>query len=243
MEDNEGSEGTALAVKGVLAGGGAILVLMNPTAALLPVVTAIMPDVGEFLTKKILGTQQRRLKKFFSRFTKDESTFDIVEARLHAELLTDPHLSQTAWAAVRAILDVLDDSVVPTLGALAAEYREQKKPADSFFRGVTGILTGLAAAEFAALKVLVAAFARFEKDDDPLHVHANADTGKLEIARSKGWDDVGMVSPHNETLFRLLKAHALADEAGSGMFGQQSGPEFLCIRRDTVLRLMRILVD
>jgi hypothetical protein len=236
--EDDGRKRGALVAKSVTAGA---LALATPGAGLLAALAAISPDVVAHLYEKIL---RPRVDKFFSRFARDEVPFEDIEARLHAELLTDPHLAQTVWSAVRAVLEVLDDSVVPTLGALAAEYREQKKPADSFFRGVAGILAGLSADEFVALKELVAACDRFEKDGDPRIVHANPDTGKLMIPDgNSGWDEVGQVSPHTEALFRLLKAQGLAAEAAAGSFGEQSGPDYLCIRRDTVLRLMRILTD
>lgn len=220
-----------------LAAGGA-LALAAPGAAPLALAAAILPNVAGVMTEKVLHS---RLKKFFSRFAKDEATFDSVEARLQAELLTDPHLAQTIWSAVRTVLDVLDDSVVPALGALAVEYQQQKKPADSFFRGVTGILAGLSADEFTALREFVVACDRFGEDDDPLIVHANSHTGKIEIAHSNvEWIATGTVSVHSEMLFRLLKAHGISSEASTGRFGEQSGPAFLSVRRDTVARLVRI---
>jgi hypothetical protein len=240
MSDNEKTKAASLVAKTLFAAGGTVLASLISPVLGLSVALAIMPEVAGYMTERIMNP---RMATFFARFAAgDGDTHEAIAASLRDAMAADPALAQTIWSAVRAVLDVLDDSVVPALGALALEYREQKRPADSFFRGVTGLLSGLSADEFRALRNLVAACDRFEGDDDPRRVHANAEAGEILLAREHmSWDICGNNSPYDEVIMRQLKAHGLAMEAETDGYGGQIGPQFMFVRRETIGRLVRIL--
>ncbi len=164
------------------------------------------------------------------------------------EIDENPAARDVILKAVRQLQDV-DDVAVPALGRLADEYLKNKKPADSFFRGASRLLTELDSTEFASLQTLLTALAAQVRPEELLEIHNMGAPG--------GGNDVQIIEPHLEgkrppplslgpmgdipRLFHLLKINDLGRDNPSGFLGVSSGPHVLRITKAFVNRLLALV--
>src|ERR1700755_2782815 len=100
------------------------------------------------------GRNIRRVERWFVSMAHElGGDPDAVRARLEARMAQDGDKVATAvLESVDCLLRAADDAVVPSLGALAAKYIRDDKPADPFFRGVAGLLQVLSATALVVLR-------------------------------------------------------------------------------------------
>lgn len=235
--------GKALVRAGVAAGASAAARAGAAGAGVDPVTASIIGGVvnvvGGSVAKAISERHRRRAGDWFAEAVR-RSGHTPEELRLLLEARAgEPFVNETIFAALRSLLDALDDAVAPAIGAITGEYLAAERQPDRFFRGFTRAVGDLDKAELAALKVLVrdviAAAAREPEAERPRSVSIVAKRGRnLTVYRwptePSGHTDSGEGDPpfvelvslpteHDRRLLQLLLTSGLGEEPVSPFAG------------------------
>jgi hypothetical protein len=82
-------------------------------------------------------------------------TEEQVEARIHARA-DEPHVRESIFRSLRALLDAVDDFAAAPLGRLVAEYHRGKAMPDAFFRRAARLFAELSESELSELRRVTA---------------------------------------------------------------------------------------
>jgi len=162
--------------------------------------------------------------------------------------------------SVRALLEVVDPAVVPSLAVLSGEYLKKDRHVDGFFRGTARTLADLTADELAMLRAILRVLDDVPEEDERLGYDARRamlrgsgynEGARVEASLFSGgvFGDAHVLVPADRTsldlteaevrvvdrVFRLAVANGLAREAGSAV---ERG---VIIDKDVVRRLLRIM--
>jgi hypothetical protein len=156
-------------------------------------------------------------------------------------LENDPAARNALFESLRNLSNALDDSVVPALADLTAEYLREHKPADAFFRGVQRVLSDLTAGEFESLRDLMVAVAAIPVSKRTITLSQHGDPKLVHYSTSHRREPIGSFGPHTQRIFHLLKVNGLGADFQGGSFGAQPGPKSIALALETIRRLSTLL--
>lgn len=90
--------------------------------------------------------------------------------KFFAEFAEQEWSRRTVFEAMRALLDCIDDAVVPSIGRLTGQYGLKKRSPDRFFRGMVRFLADLSSSEFSDFQSLMRDIAQAPVEFDPVGV-------------------------------------------------------------------------
>lgn len=224
------------AIAGGLVGG--------PLGAALGGLSAIAPVLMDTYRHRMQNRAQKLWEKIVANSASKSEEEIANEINLHAD---EPYIYETIVQSVQKLLEAADDSVVPSLGVLAAEYlREEKRP-DSFFRGLSQLLCDLSNEEFTDFQELIAVFYSAPVVSEAIEAHISLklyegpgnNTLYLGIRKDTGITPSGFQSDflwyepiaHMQRLFHLLKSHHLAQDNAQIDFGTSILTDKALVRR------------
>lgn len=204
---------------------------------------SLFPIAVMLATNRYFTDQKRRVDRWWKavceRLGEDpEAVRNEAEARAD-----DPETAKVIAQSARELLNALDDAVVPALAALTAEYIKERKPADSFFRGFSRVLSEISANQLDILKTFVVnATALLPKEESIFTVACRpTDEGPAgtfalitdtpDIYTIRYFDDD--MAPSIQ-LFRAMTVNGMGHDAGRG-------PLYLMLERRIIDRVGAIV--
>lgn len=128
----------------------------DPTQAALA--TAAVSPLAEAFAQLFHSRIKRRSEAFVRGVVLSAEVSDQEALRELDEKLKEPGVQDALLESLRAMVDAVDDAVVPSLGALLRLYAVEGKKPDALFRNVTNLLRDMDEAEFKSLRSIVVAF-------------------------------------------------------------------------------------
>jgi hypothetical protein len=228
---------------GPVAAGGVALVTGSPTAAAI----ALGSGLGVAFVRRFLDAigshRERAAEKFVAMLVAvypDKSPEEIA-GLLEARLEEDPKAADAVYASLRAILDKPSAAVAVAVGLLCAEYLQEEREPDAFFRGVARVLVDATSSEFEELKGLFAKLAELVPDDDVARAHVGTTTRHVDQIVISGGDASGPTRDERDAtsnvvqwkfsdarrLVALLRTNGLAHDGvaqGLSMWDEEKDP-------------------
>ena len=136
-----------------------------------------------------------------------------------------PDMAENILETVRAMMNAVDDAVVPALGMLAGRYRGNNKPPDQLFRAIARTLSDRDAGEFEILRRIMRAVA--DVGEESLVLNAMVPNQPHAPVRGIGYgfpstedpwkqlqlkDEPAYVGQRWKRLFHLLRTQGLGEE-------------------------------
>lgn len=199
--------------------------------------------------RMLKGAYGRRAERRFARWLTDVAT----DLRWNPEQLAETILASVdaPWAhdvlveGFRHLMDALDESVVPSVAALSAEYLEAKKPPDRWFRRVGNLLVEMDGEDVTGLATLLA-FTNQGRQDPAEYPEAYILLSGDDLNAMFGQRrNVGYHSnrfPGDQRLFSLISKAGLGSAGGNGDGAEGVGPTWLTILTADAQRLARYVV-
>lgn len=134
----------------------------GPAGAL---VAGVLPALGKPVAAAALAYKAHRFSSWWDAARFDPTyTSEWVEEQLQAKLLTEPG-TKVVLKTLDDLDDMVDDELIPILGALAHEYLSIGAGPDAFYRGTSALLRGAQFSDIVEVKALLEQGARVAAAD------------------------------------------------------------------------------
>jgi hypothetical protein len=216
--------------------------LVKTAASASPEATVVLAVLPKLVTAAIGPFLERRRRQswdwWVSIATELGDDPDRIREEIEDRMLRDEHTAETVIASFHRMLDVVDDAVIPTLGALTAEYLAPPgRRRDRFFRNFGSLLAELDANVLGAIRHL---WRTVQGVGGPVvHLRHDRNDGhmKLDLKTSDPrFVDLGKLSDgHAEEIIAALRQH------GFHVPGASDAANTVSIRREDLQRMERLI--
>jgi hypothetical protein len=231
----------------VTAGAAALATGSTPEAAAIQAAAAAAAPLFGKLASRILQWRDTRRQKWLRSVLHSERTDDVASmSEFLDQNAEEEWVKHVVLESVRRVDEATDDAVIPALGRLARQYLDGKQAPDSFFRGLSRVLSDLGEDEFAALQALIS-FALQSSVERPL-TFIVFDQDRVTLIRKRNppadsgenWEPVGNFVGARHVL-HLLIVNGLAVEPN--LLGSKSHGGWCEIAETTAQRIDSIIAS
>jgi len=209
-EDGPGSFGKAAAKDAAIALAGTAAVALGAPAVIAAAAGGVL-GVG---IERVMNRDTRRAQRLFERLLEGDESPEEFAQHLRDRLLADDEAVISAFRSLLAAsLDAVSESALESMAVLARRHFREPHIPVWLARGGLRVMAECTAQELAGLRQFVQALAEAPSNMRRIGVFVHDD--QLEVIRSPESTPrlIGPVPPDRRRLFRLLKVHALADDA------------------------------